>query len=85
MKRFLLSALSLLLVAALLGLTGCGGGVEPGMGDPNEAPAIPVDKMKEMANMADGKTLPPGVKKLPEKGTGTGTSADKGKDAAPKK
>jgi len=64
MKRLLLSTLGLFLVAALIGLTGCeGGGIEPGMADTKQAPDIPLDKMKSMANIADGTTPPPSVAK----------------------
>jgi hypothetical protein len=84
MKRILLSALSVSLVAALIALTGCdSGGVDPGMGDPNKAD-IPTAKVSDMANMANGATPPPSVKKIPEKGPGATPDAEKDKDAAKK-
>jgi hypothetical protein len=68
MKRTVVSALSVFLVAALLGLTGCeGGGVETGMPDAAAKPDIPLDGK---ANMADGATPPPNAKPV-AKPTGT--------------
>ena len=84
MKRIVVSALSVFLFAALLGLTGCeGGGVEQGMPDAAAKPDIPLDGK---ANMAGGLTPPPSVSKkpMPSKGTDAGAPAEADKDA-PKK
>jgi hypothetical protein len=77
MKRAVVSALSVFLVAALLGLTGCeGGGVETGMPDAAAKPDIPLDGK---ANMATGETPPPSVAKkpMPTKGTDPAPAAEK--------
>jgi len=83
MKRTVVSALSVFLVAALLGLTGCeGGGVDTGMPDAATKPDVPLDGK---ADMTKSGTLPPSVSKQPlPKGTDSGAPADAEKDA-PKK
>jgi hypothetical protein len=78
MKRIWMSALSVLLVAGVIGLTGCdGGGVDQGMPDPNAAPSVPPTQLKDMADMSKGKTPPPSVKKIPEKGPDNTSAAEK--------
>ena len=80
MKRSFWSVPAVFALSAMLGLTGCdGGGVEPGMGDGNQPPAISPEDMSKMANMM--KDSPPStVKKI-----GKDAPAEKGgKDAAPK-
>ncbi len=69
MKRIVTTALSALLVAFLLGLTGCegGGGVEPGM-PTDTTPGIPPEKMRDMADMTKSGTPPPSTgKAIPKK------------------
>jgi hypothetical protein len=81
MKRIITTSLSALLVAFLLGMTGCdgGGGVEPGM-PTDTTPGIPPDVMKNAADMSKS-TPPPSTKPLTPKATeGAPAEADKKKD-----
>ncbi len=86
MKRIITTSLSALLVAFLLGLTGCdgGGGVDPGM-PTDTTPSIPPDVMKNAADMSKSGTPPPSTttKPLPTKGADAGAAtpeAEKKKD-----
>jgi hypothetical protein len=68
MKRIVVRALGALLVAGSVGVMGCdSGGIDPGM-PKDTTPAIPPEKMKEMADMSKGPkqpTTPPGDKAAP--------------------
>jgi hypothetical protein len=75
MKRFLLSALSVFLVAAMIGLTGCeGGGIEPGLPEAGQK-GVPLSDIP--ADVSKGPKE--GVKK-PE-ADAAAPAPEKGKDA----
>jgi len=80
MKRIVVGTLSVLLVTALFGSTGCGsGGIAPGLPDNTTTPDAPLSSIP--ADMAKGDTPPPSVsgKKL-RIGPESGAPAEKVKD-----
>ena len=79
MKRSVVSAFGTLLVAVSVGVIGCeGGGVDPGM-PKDTTPGVPLDKMKDMANMANSPNKPPATP------PGGGAPAGGTPEPAPKK
>jgi len=58
MKRIVVSALGVLLIAVFVGVMGCeSGGVDTGI-PKDTTPGVPIDKMKEMADMSKGPKAP---------------------------
>jgi len=64
MKRFVVSTLGLLLIAAVVGVTGCDGGSTEPAPPKTATPGLPPEKLKEIADMSKGPkapTTPPGA------------------------